>query len=109
MAQRTKQNSCCAAEIHASREPRGGSLPGEAWKTVDGQCFDQHEEYRLARITSAKACAMDINTVEARYGHHWWTIEELATTSEPTRPKRLALLLADAPDCLCPSRPSNLA
>ncbi|MEV0208645.1 NUDIX domain-containing protein [Streptomyces sp. NPDC050788] len=64
--------------------------------TVDGQCFDQYEEYRLARITSAEAGAMDIDTVEARYGHHWWTIEELATTSETIRPKRLAVLLADA-------------
>ncbi|WP_217207308.1 NUDIX hydrolase [Streptomyces sp. AC550_RSS872] len=63
--------------------------------TVDGQGFDQYEEYRLARITSDEASAIKIDTEEARHGHRWWTIEELATTSETVRPKKMASLLAD--------------
>jgi 8-oxo-dGTP pyrophosphatase MutT (NUDIX family) len=64
--------------------------------SVDGQGFDQYEEYRLARITSDEASAMQVDTEEARYGHHWWRIEELTTTSETVRPKNIAVLLADA-------------
>jgi 8-oxo-dGTP pyrophosphatase MutT (NUDIX family) len=63
--------------------------------TVDGQGFDQYEEYRLARVTSDEASAIKIDGEEARYGHHWWTIDELATTSETVRPKKMASLLPD--------------
>ncbi|MEV5604561.1 NUDIX domain-containing protein [Streptomyces sp. NPDC052299] len=61
--------------------------------TVDGQGFDQHEEYRLARITADEARGIDIDTAEARHGYHWWTIEELAITREAVRPRRMASLL----------------
>lgn len=63
--------------------------------SVDGQGFDQYEEYRLARVTSSEAEAMSIDTREARYGHHWWSVEQLATTCETVRPKKMADLLAD--------------
>ncbi|WP_407647067.1 NUDIX hydrolase [Actinacidiphila soli] len=63
--------------------------------SVDGQGFDQYEEYRLARVTSDEASAMQVGTEEARYGHYWWTIEELATTSETVRPKSMGVLLVD--------------
>jgi hypothetical protein len=62
---------------------------------VDGQSFDQYEEYRLARVTFDEADAMKIDTEEARHGHRWWPIAELAATSETVRPKRMAHLLAD--------------
>ncbi|MEU8957965.1 NUDIX domain-containing protein [Streptomyces sp. NPDC048518] len=63
--------------------------------SVDGQEFDQYEEYRLARISSDEASVMKIDTEEARHGYRWWSIEELATTLETVRPKNLASLLAD--------------
>lgn len=63
--------------------------------SVDGQAFDQYEEYRLARISSDEASEMKIDTEEARHGYRWWSIEELATTLETVRPKSLASLLAD--------------
>lgn len=63
--------------------------------SVDGQEFDQYEEYRLARISSDEASVMKIDTEEARHGYRWWSIEELATTLETIRPKNLASLLAD--------------
>ncbi|MFF1453661.1 NUDIX hydrolase [Streptomyces sp. NPDC058274] len=63
--------------------------------SVDGQGFDQYEEYRLARINPVEASAMKIGTEEARHGYRWWTIEELATTPETIRPKNLASLLAN--------------
>ena len=63
--------------------------------TVDGQGFDQYEEYRLARITSDEASGIKIDTEEGRHGHRWWTVEELAATSETVRPKKMASLLAD--------------
>lgn len=63
--------------------------------SVDGQVFDQYEEYRLARVTPDEAQAMNIRTEEARYGHGWWSIADLATTTEIVRPKRMASLLPD--------------
>ncbi|MEV8599123.1 NUDIX domain-containing protein [Streptomyces griseoviridis] len=63
--------------------------------SVDGQEFDQYEEYRLARISPDEASVMKIDTEEARHGYRWWSIEELATTLETVRPKNLASLLAD--------------
>jgi 8-oxo-dGTP pyrophosphatase MutT (NUDIX family) len=63
--------------------------------TVDGQGFDQYEEYRLARIAADEASAIEIDTEEARHGHGRWTIEGLATTSETVRPKGMAHLLPD--------------
>ncbi|MFJ9953230.1 NUDIX hydrolase [Kitasatospora sp. NPDC091207] len=63
--------------------------------SVDGRGFDQFEEYRLARITSGEASLIRIETEEARYGHRWWSIAELATTRETVRPKKMAALLTD--------------
>jgi 8-oxo-dGTP pyrophosphatase MutT (NUDIX family) len=63
--------------------------------SVDGRGFDQYEEYRLARVTSSEAEVVSIDTHEARYGHRWWSIEQLATTRETVRPKKMAVLLAD--------------
>jgi hypothetical protein len=47
---------------------------------------------------------MRIETEEARYGHHWWSVAELATTTETVRPKNLALLLPDVTDAARPGR-----
>lgn len=63
--------------------------------SVDGQVFDQYEEYRLARVTPDEARGMNIRTEEARYGHRWWSIPELATTAEFVRPKKMASLLPE--------------
>ncbi|MBO1334305.1 NUDIX domain-containing protein [Streptomyces sp. VRA16 Mangrove soil] len=65
---------------------------------VDGHGFDQYEEYRVARVTAAEREGMDIDTPEARYGHHWWSVAELATTGQTVRPKGLARLLQDVLD-----------
>ncbi|MGW4552468.1 NUDIX hydrolase [Streptomyces sp. NPDC004365] len=61
--------------------------------SVDGRGFDQYEEYRVARVTPAEAREMNIGTEEARYGHRWWSMAELATTAETVRPKKMASLL----------------
>lgn len=63
--------------------------------TVDGQVFDQYEEYRLARVTPGEVHGMNIRTEEAPYGHHWWSTAELSGTAESVRPKRMASLLPD--------------
>ena len=63
--------------------------------SVDGQVFDQYEEYRLARVTADEVRLMNVRTEEARYGHRWWSAAELATTAETVRPKRMASLLPD--------------
>lgn len=73
--------------------------------SVDGQGFDQHEEYRLARVTAEDRRGMNVLTEEARYGHRWWSVAELATTGETVRPKRMALLL---PDVLAAAQPGRL-
>ncbi|MGV9266889.1 NUDIX hydrolase [Kitasatospora sp. NPDC003701] len=94
------------AAVREVREETALSLPAERlsavlWTrqsllTVDGQRFDQYEEYRLARITAAEASAIRIDTAEARYGHRWWAAEELAATSETIRPKGMATHLTRA-------------
>ncbi|MFR9795878.1 NUDIX hydrolase [Streptomyces sp. MS06] len=61
--------------------------------SVDGVRFDQYEEYRPARVTSAEAARMRIDTREARYGHAWWSVDRLAGTGEAVRPKGMAGLL----------------
>ncbi|PJN31620.1 DNA mismatch repair protein MutT [Streptomyces sp. CB02959] len=65
--------------------------------SVDGRTFDQYEEYRLARGTADEVREMNVSTEEARYGHHWWSTAELATTAEIVRPKKMASLLPDVP------------
>ncbi|MDT0267473.1 NUDIX domain-containing protein [Streptomyces sp. DSM 44915] len=94
-----------AAAVREVREETGLTLPvarlgpvvwtRQALFSVDGQGFDQYEEYRLARVTAAEARGMNIRTEEARYGYHWWSTAELATTTETVRPKRMARLLPD--------------
>lgn len=76
--------------------------------SVDGRGFDQFEEYRLARITPVEASLLRIETEEARYGHRWWSIEELATTSETVRPKKMAALLTDVLKGALPPAPLDL-
>ncbi|MEV0849017.1 NUDIX domain-containing protein [Streptomyces sp. NPDC049954] len=63
--------------------------------SVDGQGFDQYEEYRLVRVTREEVDTVRIDPAEARYGHRWWTVGELATTAETVRPRHLAAHLAD--------------
>lgn len=63
--------------------------------SVDGRHFDQHEEYRMARIDDAEASDMRIADDEARYGHRWWSVAELADTDETVRPQGMASLLPD--------------
>ncbi|GAA2491979.1 NUDIX hydrolase [Streptomyces longisporus] len=61
--------------------------------SVDGQVFDQYEEYRPVRVTADEVRGMDVRTEEARYGHRWWSTADLATTAETVRPKKMASLL----------------
>jgi 8-oxo-dGTP pyrophosphatase MutT (NUDIX family) len=61
--------------------------------SVDGRYFDQYEEYRLVRVTADEVAGLVIDTTEARYGHHWWSLVELATTTETVGPKGMAALL----------------
>jgi 8-oxo-dGTP pyrophosphatase MutT (NUDIX family) len=94
------------AAVREIREETGLSLPAHRlgpllWTrrtafTVDGRGFDQHEEYRLARVTDDEAHRVRVDPAEARHGYHWWSVEELAATRETVRPKGLARLLAGA-------------
>ncbi|MGW4378457.1 NUDIX hydrolase [Kitasatospora sp. NPDC004531] len=72
--------------------------------SVDGRHFDQWEEYRLCRLTATEAAATRIDPEEARYGHHWWSLPDLATTPQTIRPRHLAhhltTLLRSAPSQL---------
>lgn len=63
--------------------------------SVDGQGFDQYEEYRLARITAGETSLVRVDTNEACHGWRWWSIHDLATTHEAIRPKNMAPLLAE--------------
>ncbi|MFD8477856.1 NUDIX hydrolase [Kitasatospora sp. NPDC059673] len=93
-----------AAAVRELREETGLTVTADrlgplAWTrrtrfSVDGRHFDQSEEYRLCRLTAAEAAAARVETEEARYGHHWWSIRELATTDQTVRPRRLAHHLA---------------
>ncbi|WP_326765626.1 NUDIX domain-containing protein [Streptomyces sp. NBC_01591] len=73
--------------------------------SVDGQGFDQYEEYRVARVTAAEVAAMRVETDEARYGHRWWPVDELAVTRETVRPKGMGGLLPPLLGCPSPGRP----
>ncbi|MGW2541477.1 NUDIX hydrolase [Kitasatospora sp. NPDC001574] len=94
------------AAVREVREETALSLPVErlsavVWTrrsrlTVDGQRFDQYEEYRLARVTAAEASTVRIDTNEACYGYRWWAAEELTATSETIRPKGMASHLTRA-------------
>ncbi|GAA3736647.1 ADP-ribose pyrophosphatase YjhB (NUDIX family) [Spinactinospora alkalitolerans] len=95
------------AAVREVREETAPDLPArrlgpvvwmrQALFRVDGQGFDQYEEYRLLRVTAEEAGAMRVGTDEARYGRHWWTIEELTTTRVTVvRPKNTAALLPGA-------------
>ncbi|MFD8598598.1 NUDIX hydrolase [Kitasatospora sp. NPDC059646] len=93
-----------AAAVREVREETSLTVPADrlgplAWTrrtrfSVDGRRFDQTEEYRLLRLTAAEAAAVRVATEEARYGHHWWSVEELAATDRTVRPRRLAHHLA---------------
>ncbi|MDT0343588.1 NUDIX hydrolase [Streptomyces litchfieldiae] len=87
-------------EIHEETRLRlpASRLGPVAWTrqtlfSVDGHRFDQYEEYRLARVTTAEVSAMRVDNREARYGHAWWTAAALAATTETVRPKRMGALL----------------
>jgi len=103
------------AAVREVREETALSLPVErlgpvVWTrravfSVDDRSFDQYEEYRLARVTADESSRMAIETEEARYGHRWWSIPELAATEESVRPQRLASLLADLLTAREPGQP----
>lgn len=61
--------------------------------TVDATCLVQYEEYRFARLTHEEVQAMHIDSVEAPYGHRWWSMEELRTPDAVVRPKSLPSVL----------------
>ncbi|WP_405712688.1 MULTISPECIES: NUDIX hydrolase [unclassified Streptomyces] len=73
--------------------------------SVDGQGFDQYEEYRTARVTAADVAAMRMETDEARYGHRRWTVDELSGSRETVWPKGLGGLLPPLLGSPSPGRP----
>ncbi|QKW22537.1 NUDIX domain-containing protein [Kitasatospora sp. NA04385] len=91
------------AAVRELREETGLDLPAErlgpvvmtrtADFTFDGRPFRQWEEYRLLRLTAAETAAVRVDPGEARFGHHWWSVQELATTDQTVRPRDLAVLL----------------
>ncbi|MFG2597192.1 NUDIX hydrolase [Streptomyces sp. NPDC048462] len=60
---------------------------------VDGRHYDQYEEYRPVRVSAAEVSGMRVATDEGTYGHHWWTVDELRTTSESVHPEGMGGLL----------------
>ncbi|MFF4338943.1 NUDIX hydrolase [Kitasatospora sp. NPDC001540] len=94
-----------AAAARELREETGLDLPAERLGppvmtratrfTFDGRPFRQWEEYRLLRLTAAETAAVRVDPGEARFGHHWWSVAELAATDQVIRPHNLASLLTD--------------
>ncbi|MFD7491639.1 NUDIX hydrolase [Streptomyces sp. NPDC059832] len=74
------------AAIREVREETAPDLPADrlgpvVWTrqtlfSVDGQGFDQYEEYRTAHVTAAEVAVMRVETDEARYGRRWWTVQQ---------------------------------
>ncbi|BAJ31831.1 MULTISPECIES: NUDIX domain-containing protein [Kitasatospora] len=100
-----------AAAVRELREETALDLPAErlgpvVWTrrtvfTFHDHLFSQWEEYRLLRLTAAETAAVRVDPGEARFGHHWWTVDELADTDQIIRPRllgpRLTDLLRDGP------------
>ncbi|MFE1319510.1 NUDIX hydrolase [Kitasatospora phosalacinea] len=92
-----------AAAVRELREETGLDLPAERLGplvmtrstrfTFDGRPFRQSEEYRLLRLTAAETAAVRVDPGEARFGHHWWSVAELADSDQVIRPHHLAALL----------------
>ncbi|GAA2760760.1 NUDIX hydrolase [Actinopolymorpha rutila] len=81
---------------------------GRPWNTVrDGVTYEVHQRYFVARVPAFTIDTSGFEALElsAITGHRWWTLAELAATTDLLRPAGLAellrTLLVDGP----PSRP----
>ncbi|GLW53589.1 NUDIX hydrolase [Kitasatospora phosalacinea] len=92
-----------AAAVRELCEETGLDLPAERLGplvmtrstrfTFNGRRCCQWEEYRLLRLTAAETAAVRVDPGEARFGHRWWSVAELADTDQVVRPRHLAALL----------------
>ena len=62
----------------------------------NGRLFDARERFFLLRTSRFEVSteSMDPSELEEAYVHRWWTLEELAASTESFAPRRIAGLLA---------------
>lgn len=60
--------------------------------TFEGQAIRQYEEFFAVRVPRFEPRATGWNEIERRslLGHRWWTVDELAVTTEVVYPERFA-------------------
>ena len=77
----SKTQECCSA----------GSC-GRTEFTFEGQAIRQYEEFFALRVARFEPTASGWNEIERRsmLGHRWWTLDELALTTEVVYPERFA-------------------
>lgn len=104
-----------AREVAEETGLTGLVLGADVWRRrkiapVDGVTYDFQEHYYLARVQS-----FDIDTdgfTESEcvsiLGHHWWTLDELATTTDRLVPDDLHPRLVELLTVGVPREPINL-
>ena len=63
--------------------------------TFEGQAIRQYEEFFALRVMRFEPTAVGWNEIERRsmLGHRWWTLDELALTTEVVYPEGLAAIV----------------
>jgi 8-oxo-dGTP pyrophosphatase MutT (NUDIX family) len=69
----------------------------------EGRQHDQYERFFVARSYEPRGKAAKLDSYIV--GSRWWSLAEIATSSEDFAPRRLAALLGDILDARYPARP----
>ena len=72
-----------------------------------GTRYDQRESWYVARVADDQVDTSGFTTTERQVieRYHWWTAQELATTTEDLTPRALATLLQELIENGPPSEP----